>query len=93
MRLENHRVAVRMLTEVILDEVFNFYDKVVQKALFQELQFHFDLTRGGTDHPNDFDDALDRMESQQLENVLAAAEAALDTDEGQFLSGGVPQVS
>lgn len=86
MILEDHRLAIRMLRDVVLDESWNIYSPAVRSALWTELRFHHSLTFGATESPGSFDDDAEKLASLQLENFLSAAEADLETQEGEFLS-------
>lgn len=86
MVLENHRLAIEMFKDVILDESWNAYGPNVQKALLMEAEFHRSLDFGAAEAPNNFDDDGEKLASFQLEEFLAAAEADLETSEGEFES-------
>lgn len=82
--LEDHKMALEMLRDVILPESFMAYSPQVQQALQQEFQFHKDLVFSGSQHPNAFADDIEQVDSQIIENYLTAAEADMDTQEGEF---------
>jgi hypothetical protein len=86
MIMEDHNVALDMLRDVILDETFKMYGPAVQQALMKEIQFHLSHRHGATEHPNNFDDDLDKMDSLFTESFLAAAEQDFNTSEGDFLA-------
>lgn len=86
MVMENHRLAIEMLKDVILDESWNTYGKAVQKALIDQIEFHRAHTFGAVEHPNNFDDDIEKQVSLQMENFLSAAAADLETPEGDFLA-------
>lgn len=83
--LETSRIAVDMFKKAILDPTYQLYSPMVKKALLAEFDFHSKRLYGATTHPNQFDDDLDRMESAQSEQFIRAAEADLDTLEGDFV--------
>jgi hypothetical protein len=85
--MENHRLAVQMLIDKILEDGWMAYSPEVKQALLQELFFHKRFLYGGTAAPNEFDDDADKLFSMQLESFMAAQEMDLATDEGEFLSG------
>jgi len=84
--MEDHRMAINMLQDVILDESFRVYGPKVRRALLQEIDYHLKQTHGATEHPDNVDDDLDKIDSMFTEEFLAAAEADLETLEGDFLS-------
>jgi len=85
MVLEDHRLAVEMLKEVILDDSYLSFSPLVQKVLVAEFQFHRQLTIAGSEHPQAFDDDVQKLQSQQQEAFLSAAEADLDGQVGDFV--------
>jgi predicted metal-dependent TIM-barrel fold hydrolase len=84
MMLEKHRLAMEMLKDAILDDSFESYSPLVQKALMTQLDFHRQWGMRSTEDPNNFDDDVEKLESLQMEQFLAAAEADLETPEGTF---------
>jgi hypothetical protein len=82
--MEDHRVAVEMYKNIILDDSFLTYGPMVQKALYSQLEFHRQRLMHGTADPNSFDDDITKFESNQMERFLSAAEADLETQEGEF---------
>lgn len=82
--MEDHRTAVDMLRNVILDDTFVMYGPEVQKSLMMQLEFHRARLLHGSGDPNAFDDDLTKFESRQLEEFLSAAEADIETQEGEF---------
>jgi len=82
--MEQHKVAIEILKEFILDDgSWESYSQVVKSALIQQLRFHqqYANASGG---PNSFDDDIENLESLQMENFLSIAEADLNTFEGDF---------
>jgi hypothetical protein len=49
-----------------------------------QLDFHRQWGMRSTEDPNNFDDDVEKLESLQMEQFLAAAEADLETPEGTF---------
>lgn len=84
MRMENHRMAFDMLRDVILDDAFLSYGQQVQQALTMQLAFHNNFIFNTTTDPNDFDNDVEALESEQSEQFLSASEADLETAEGTF---------
>lgn len=85
MVFENHRMAVEMYAEAILDDSFPMYAPPVQQALMMQLQFHRDrLMNAGVQHPQGFDDDVEKMLSSQIEQYASAAEADPFSAEGTF---------
>jgi hypothetical protein len=82
--MENHRLSIEMLKDAILDEAWHTYSPEVQYALVQQRDFHRSFMHGETQQPNQFDDDLERVEDQQAAHRLSAAEADLETTEGEF---------
>jgi len=82
--LENHRIAVDMLKDAILDDAYVTYSPDVQLGLLKQLEFHRNNLIGAARHPDGFDDDLERSESDQMESFFALSEAALDTQEGEI---------
>jgi hypothetical protein len=82
--MEDHRTAVEMYKNIILDDSFLTYGPPVQKALYMQLEFHRQRLMNGTADPNSFDDDITKFESNQMEQYLSAAEADLETQEGEF---------
>lgn len=86
---ENHRLAVEMLKDVILDDAsWASYGPNVKRALLTQLRFHMDMTYAGSGQPNRFDDDPDKFEATLMEKFMEAAEADLETDEGTATSFG-----
>lgn len=82
--MENHRVAVDMLRNTILDDAWETYSSKVRAALVTQLRFHRQYLIGTATQPSQFDDDIDQVEATQQEAFMAAAEADLDTEEGNF---------
>lgn len=72
--MEDHTMAVNILKEVILDPSFMMFSPQVRKALQTEIQFHNGRIGGITKSVDRFDDAVDRMDQQQMEDFLDYAE-------------------
>ena len=90
-QFENHRLAVRLLKEAILDPAFKIYSGEVQTVLLREFQFHKEASSGGGGPPPDnFDDAVIRADAQMQDDFLEAAENDPDTSEGTFAPDGIP---
>lgn len=82
--MERHNLAVEMLRDVILDDSFMEYSPQVQSALLKQFEFHFQRLPNKMEQPGQFDDDLEKMDSAQMEEYLAIAEADLDSPEGEF---------
>lgn len=87
MVMEDHKLSVEMLKEVILDDSYLMYGPEVQKALATQLRFHNDRTFNTTQQPDTIDNNLEAAESIRIEHFLAAAEADFETNEGDFSLG------
>lgn len=79
---ENHRAAVDMYDEAILDDSFESFSPAVQKSLLQQAEFHRYWIQGPD--PGAFDDEVQQLQSRQAEQFMSAAEADLFTPEGDF---------
>jgi len=84
LELENHRIAVEMLKDAILDDSYLTYSPAVRRGLLMQFRFHMDRTFNATEGPNNFDDDLEKFDSLQAENFLSTAEADLETLEGDL---------
>lgn len=84
--MEDHKTAMEMLRNTILDDSFKTYSPLVKKSLFEELEFHRSFTFGATEHPNAFDNSPEDLASVQSEEFLANSEYDLETPEGLFQS-------
>jgi hypothetical protein len=82
--MEDHKMALEMLRDVILPESFMMYARPVQQALMQEFKFHKDLTFGGSQHPNAFDNSLEMADADMIEDYLTADEADLLSNNAEF---------
>lgn len=83
-RFEDHRAAVDLIREAILDPGASAYGKAVAQAFGEELQYHMDQMNPPA--PDIFEDGLDKMDMVQVENALDFAEQDPDTTEGQFIT-------
>ena len=88
LQMENHRKAIELLKTVVLDTSFEFYGPAVKKALMDELEFHDNAMN--PEHPDNFDDGIDRLDSLQSENYSNAAEQDMGGFEGQMAIDGIP---
>lgn len=88
--IENHRLAVDLLKEVILDPAFRMYGPGVRAALLKEIQFHHEKTYGAMEHPDAFDDDILAADSRVMEEALAQAEDDIESVEGTLNLNGVP---
>ena len=88
-RIEDHKLAIEMLRESILDPGYLTYGPAVQQALLRELDFHQQML-GGLVQPDNFDNDNDLYDMRQAENMLEAAELNPFTTEGTFAPGGIP---
>jgi len=87
-QFEDHRLAVDMLRNVILDPAATTYGPAVKQALMTELQFHLGyLSQEG---PAIFDDDMEEADMQQTENDLEARELDPDSLEGVLSLHGSP---
>ncbi len=84
LKMEKHRLAFTMLQDVVLDDAFLSYGPQVQQALTMQLEFHHQFAFNTTQDPNDFDNDVEALESEQMEQFLSASEADLETAEGTF---------
>jgi hypothetical protein len=82
--MENHKLAADMIKDIILDDSFLIYSDLVKRSLVQQFMFHHQRLYGSTQHPNLFDDDIEKLESLQAEQFASFAEADLDTTEGDF---------
>jgi len=83
---EDHRLAVQMLTDRILDPSFRMYSPTVQRALMDELNYHVQVL-GGI-HPDNFDMDVAEADARQAENFLEAAELDPYSAEGEMMVNG-----
>ena len=74
--LENHRMAVQLLKNAILHPMFLEYAAEVQSALMAEYSFH-EQTQPGVVPPNNFDDAVDVLDSRMAEQAFYGQELAV----------------
>ena len=82
--MEDHRLAMDMLKDAILDDSWETYSPDVRQALKDQMEFHRLRTFGATEHPNNFDDDNEKLDSLQMENFLAIDEADQFTSAGEF---------
>lgn len=71
--LEDHRVAVAMLKDVVLHETFRLLGMPVQMALKAEMDFHRSYEQNMA-QPDRFDDDIDMQDARASENTLEAIE-------------------
>ncbi|MFM9966708.1 MAG: hypothetical protein ACKV2Q_36510 [Planctomycetaceae bacterium] len=86
---ENHRLAIQLLRESILDPAYEFYGPPVQQALMGMLKFHMAQERGGQ-APDNFDDDIQRLDQMTQEQGLDVAEQDLGSFTGQMTMDGLP---
>ena len=86
MKLENHKVALKILRDIILAESWNIYSPEVQQALWDEASFHQAFSYGSMEQPNNFDDDDEKLASIQSENFMSAEEADFESSVGDFVS-------
>ena len=84
MSLEDNREMVKQLKNVILEDTFLSYGPEVKQALITEMKFHKDRLRESNSGPNAFDDDGELFDAMAIENWMSAAEADLETAEGEF---------
>lgn len=90
-RFQNHAAMVDQLRRVILDpRTFYSYSPQVQQALMMELEFHVNFTINQVAHPDNFDDAVERADSEQSERYFRAEEADLTSFRHSARVDGVP---
>lgn len=82
--MENHKLAMDMLRNTILDDSWETYSAQVRQGLKDQMEFHRMRTFGATEHPNNFDDDNEKLDSMQMENFLAIDEADPFTSAGEF---------
>lgn len=90
LRFEDHRLAIELLKEKILDPGYNFYGPKVKLALNAELEFHANFIGSSFPHPDRFDDDVEDEDAIRSENFLSAAEQDLSGFEGQVVLNGQP---
>jgi hypothetical protein len=88
--MEDHKLAIELLKEAILDPAYRFYGPEVKAALNAELQFHGTRRPEGTNHPDRFDDDIEDEDAIRSENFLDAAEQDTAGFEGHVVAGGEP---
>ena len=79
---ENHRVAVEMYNEAILDDSFETFSDRVKQSLLMQAEFHRHWIAGPD--PNAFDDGVTQLQSLKAEQFLSADEADLFSATGDF---------
>jgi len=89
MPLENHRLAIELLKDKMLDVSFRFLGPAVQQAMFDQIQFHRSML-DPQNPPDQFDDDIDRAEGLMQETILNAGENDLSGFEGQVALDGMP---
>ena len=87
---EDHRLAIELLKETILDPGFQFYGPAVKAALAQEMEFHSNLLSSSFAHPDGFDDLIEEQDAIASENFLDAQEQDLSNFTGQVQVDGQP---
>lgn len=83
---EDHRLAIDMLKDRILDPSFQMYSPIVRKGLMDELNYH--IQRLGGVHPDNFDMDVAEADARQAENFLEAAELDPYSQEGEMMVNG-----
>lgn len=89
-QMEDHRLAVELLKEKILDPAYGFYGPKVQAALNAELEFHANSLSKAFPHPDRFDDDIEDEDAIRSENMLDAEEQDLSGFGGQVMLSGEP---
>lgn len=89
-RMEDHRLAMELLKEKILDPAYGFYGPEVKKALNAELEFHANSLSAAFPHPDRFDDDIEDEDAIRSENMLDAEEQDLSGFGGQMVMNGEP---
>jgi hypothetical protein len=90
LQLEDHRLAVTMLRDRILDPAFSTYSPEVRAALLQELKQHHSQTYGAMNQPDNFDDSILEADSASMERSLLGEENDLNSMAGMASVNGVP---
>ena len=90
LQYEDHRLAVQLLLEYMLDPSFEIYSPQVRKTLSEMLDFHRMRASGGAKPPEVFDNEVERMDRIQMEQGLDIAEQDLGSFTGQMTLDGLP---
>jgi hypothetical protein len=91
---EDHRLSIEMITEVMLDDtVWLGLSSDVQENLKTQLRFHTVYAVQTTEHPDSFDDDLDKVDSARTEQAMSLAESDLFTAEGEFSAAPLQPVT
>lgn len=88
-QVENHRMAIELLREAMLDPSAMLYSQQVHQVLGEELNYHLQMS-GNIRPPDNFDNDADLHDMRVAENNMEAAEANPETAEGLFAPGGIP---
>ncbi len=89
-KMEDHRLAMELLKEKILDPAYGFYGPKVKMALNAELEFHAGSLSTAFPHPDRFDDDIEDEDAIRSENALDAEEQDLSGFGGQVVLNGDP---
>lgn len=89
LQYEDHKLAVELLRNKILEPSFRQYGQMVQQALMMEFQFHLDALSPMT-QPDNFDDKMALEDARKMENYLDFAEGDMFSGEGVMTSNGMP---
>ena len=81
---EDHKTAVELLRETILDPGFPAYSTKVQAVLLREQKWHGERIDRGMYAPDQFDTDVVEADAALAEDLLHAAEQDMDTNEGIF---------
>lgn len=89
-QMEDHAMVVETMKEIILDPSFGMYGPQVQKALRMEFEYHRTQLDGVRTAVDNFDDAAERADAMQAENMLSAMENDPTSTALKFSPTGYP---
>lgn len=93
LQAEDHRLAIEILRDKVLEPGYEMYSREVKAALLGEMEYHMSQIVGpGSQlrHPDTFDEAVDDEVARLGERTLDAQENDLGDFTGQVTFSGIP---
>ena len=87
-QFEDHRLAIKLITDQMLEPSFRLYSQQVRNAMKQELQYHILYATATQTH--NFDNDSEMADMKQADNALEYAENDPNSNEGEFSINGLP---